>query len=125
MQDAPEIIRFPERQDPFRTTVSSVQFSWTYDSRVRYLNPTGGMLNDLTLEYAGGFLQGETSFIKATTDTRYYQQLVGRFVLATALRLGVTNGLHSNRSAELISFERFWAGGWYNGSRLCGTFSRS
>ena len=107
-------------QDPFHTTVSSLQFSWTYDSRVRYLNPTGGMLNALTIEYAGGFLQGETSFIKMTTDTRYYRKLVGLFpvtggdtglVLATALRLGVTTGLHSNRRAELISFERFWAGG--------------
>ena len=106
--------------DPFRTTVSSLRFSWTYDSRVRYLNPTGGILNAFTVEYAGGFLQGETSFIKMTTDTRYYRKLVGFYpvtggdtglVLATALRLGATTGLHSNRRAELISFERFWAGG--------------
>ena len=109
-----------EEGDRFHTTVSSLQFSWTYDSRVRYLNPTGGVLNALTLEYAGGFLQSETSFIKMTTDTRYYRKLVGLLpaiggdtglVLATALRLGVTTGLHSNRRAELISFERFWAGG--------------
>ena len=116
------LTEFPllEEQDPFRTTVSSLRFSWTYDSRVRYLNPTGGMFNAITVEYAGGFLRGETGFIKTTTDTRYYQKLVGPFrvtggnpglVLATALRLGVTSGLHSNRRAELISFERFWAGG--------------
>ena len=104
-------ISLPEGQNPFSTTVSSVRFSWTYDSRVRYLNPTGGLLNDLTLEYAGGFLQGETSFMKTTTDTRYYQQLIGGFVLATAIRFGITTGLRSNRRAELISFERFWAGG--------------
>ena len=104
-------IPLPEGQNPFSTTVSSIRLSWTYDSRVRYLNPTGGMLNDLTLEYAGGFLQGETSFIKTTTDTRYYQELVGGLVLATAVRLGLTTGLRSNRRAELISFERFWAGG--------------
>ena len=104
-------IPLPEGQNPFSTTVSSIRLSWTYDSRVRYLNPTGGMLNDLTLEYAGGFLQGETSFIKTTTDTRYYQELVGGLVLATGVRLGLTTGLRSNRRAELISFERFWAGG--------------
>ena len=100
-----------EEQNPFSTTVSSLRLSWTYDTRVQFLNPVGGMLNEITLEYAGGFLQGETSFIKTTTDTRYYQRLVGDFVLVTVLRLGVTTGLRSNRRAELISFERFWAGG--------------
>ncbi len=109
-----------EARDPFQTTVSSLRLSWTYDSRVRYLNPTGGVLNALTIEYAGGFLQGETSFVKTTTDTRYYHKLPVPFlrtgmdpglVLATAVRLGVTTGLHSSRRAELISFERFWAGG--------------
>ena len=98
-------------QNPFSTTVSSLRFSWTYDRRVRYLNPIGGMLNEITLEYAGGFLQGGTSFIKTTTDTRYYQKLIGSLVLATAVRCGITTSLRSNRSAELISFERFWAGG--------------
>ena len=100
-----------EALNPFSTTVSSLRLSWTYDSRVQFLNPVGGMLNEITLEYAGGFLQGETSFIKTTTDTRYYQRLVRDLVLATVLRLGVTTGLRSNRRAELISFERFWAGG--------------
>ena len=103
--------RLPEGQNPFKTTVSSIRLSWTYDSRVRYLNSTGGMLNALTVEYAGGFLQGETSFIKTTTDTRYYQKLIGGLVLATATRFGITTELRSNRRAELISFERFWAGG--------------
>ena len=110
-QGTPPEIRLPEEQNPFSTTVSSLRFSWTYDRRVRYLNPIGGMLNEITLEYAGGFLQGGTSFIKTTTDTRYYQKLIGSLVLATAVRCGITTGLRSNRNAELISFERFWAGG--------------
>lgn len=112
VQGPPAGIGAPIEQNPFSTTVSSIRFSWTYDNRERYLNPTGGMLNDLTLEYAGGnFLRGETSFIKTTTDTRYYQKLIGGLVVATAVRFGVTTGLRSNRRAELISFERFWAGG--------------
>lgn len=110
-QGIPPEIRLPEEQNPFSTTVSSLRFSWTYDRRVRYLNPIGGMLNAITLEYAGGHLQGGTSFIKTTTDTRYYQKLIGSLVLATAVRCGITTGLRSNRRAELISFERFWAGG--------------
>ena len=112
VQGPPAGIGSPIEQNPFSTTVSSIRLSWTYDSRVRYLNPTGGMLNALTLEYAGGnLLRGETSFIKTTTDTRYYQKLIGGLVLATAVRFGITTGLRSNRRAELISFERFWAGG--------------
>ena len=107
----PTAIGSPMSQNPFSTTVSSLRFSWTYDGRVRYLNPIGGMFTEATLEYAGGFLQGGTSFIKTTTDTRYYQKLIGSFVLATAVRCGITTGLRSNRRAELISFERFWAGG--------------
>ena len=110
-QATPTEIHLPEEQNPFSTTVSSLRFSWTYDRRVRYLNPIGGMWNEMTLEYAGGFLQGGTSFIKTTTDTRYYQKLIGSLVLVTAVRCGITTGLRSNRSAELISFERFWAGG--------------
>lgn len=111
-QGSPAGIGAHIEQNPFSTTVSSIRFSWTYDNRERYLNPTGGMLNDLTLEYAGGnFLRGETSFIKTTTDTRYYQKLIGGLVVATAVRFGITTGLRSNRRAELISFERFWAGG--------------
>ncbi len=108
---AGQTAKLPEAWAPFQTTVSSLRFSWTYDSRVRYLNPIDGVYNAFTLEYAGGFLQGATGFIKTTTDTRYYQKLVGGLVLATALRVGVTTGLRSNRRAELISFERFWAGG--------------
>ena len=111
IQEAPTEIDLPQEQNPFSTTVSSLRFSWTYDSLVQRLNPIGGMLNEITLEYAGGLLQGETSFIKTTTDTQYYQKLIGDFVLATAVRFGITTGLRSNRRAELISFERFWAGG--------------
>ena len=111
IQETPTEIDLSKEQNPFSTTVSSLRFSWTYDSRVQYLNPIGGMLNEVTLEYAGGLLQGETSFIKTTANTQYYQKLTNRLVLATAVRGGITSGLRSNRRAELISFERFWAGG--------------
>ena len=62
------------------------------------------MLNEITLEYAGGFLQGGTSFIKTTTDTRYYQKLIGSLVLATAVRCGITTGFafKSQRGTYLV-----------------------
>ncbi len=96
------------------TTVSSLRLLWRQDSRVPSLNPTSGMLNEFTVEYAGGFLGGKSSFIKIITDTRYHKKLSARGpVLATALRLGYTPGLQAkpDSDSELISFERFWAGG--------------
>ncbi len=96
------------------TTVSSLRLLWRQDSRVPSLNPTSGMFNEVTVEYAGGFLGGKSSFIKIITDTRYHKKLSSRGpVLATALRLGYTPGLQAkaDSDAELISFERFWAGG--------------
>ncbi len=94
------------------TTVSSLRFLWRQDSRIPPLNPTSGMFNEVTVEYAGGFLGGESSFIKTIADTRYLRKLnEWGFVLATALRFGITTGLQAGRGVELISFERFWAGG--------------
>ncbi len=98
------------------TTVSSLTFLWSQDSTFPKLSPIRGTLNEVTIEYAGRFLGGESSFIKTGTDTRYYKQLTDfGLVLATALRLGITTGLQTDSGndggTELISFERFWAGG--------------
>ena len=107
------------------TTVSSLRFLWRIDNRIPSINPTSGILNEWTVEYAGGFLGGKSSFVKVITDTRYHRTLSDRgFVISTALRLGYTTGLlgvnidqseevtqTEDHNAELISFERFWAGG--------------
>ena len=94
------------------TTVSSIRLLWRQDTRFPSLNPVMGVLNEVTVEYAGGILGGRSSFIKSIFNTRYHHQLHERgYVLATSLRLGITSGLQANRGSELISFERFWAGG--------------
>ena len=95
------------------TTVSSLRALWRQDTRAPSLNPTSGMLKEATFEYAGGpLLGGESSFIKAVGDIRYHRKLnEWGLVLGTALRFGITTGLQTDRGAELISFERFWAGG--------------
>ncbi len=98
------------------TTVSSLTLLWSQDSTFPKLNPIRGTLNEVTFEYAGRFLGGESSFIKTVTDARYYKRLTNfGLVMATALRLGTTTGLQTDigddGGTELISFERFWAGG--------------
>ena len=102
-----------DRDDPpkIQTTVSSLGIEFHRDSRDHFLNPKNGWLNEVAIEYAGGFLRGETSFFKFTTDHRYYRQLWGDAVLASAIRFGYEKGLRGNREREIISFERFYAGG--------------
>ncbi len=102
-----------DRDDPpkIQTTVSSLGIEFHRDSRDHFLNPKNGWFNEVAIEYAGGFLRGETSFFKFTTDHRYYWQFWGDAVVAGAIRLGYEKGLRGNRDREIISFERFYAGG--------------
>ncbi len=95
------------------TTVSSLRLLWRHDNRIPPINPKSGMLNEVTVEYAGGFLGGKSSFIKTIADFRAHRLLNDRgFVLAPAIRIGITTGLQEeDQDSELISFERFWAGG--------------
>ena len=90
--------------------VSSLGISFHRDNRDGFLSPRNGWFNEVAVEYAGEFLGGETRFLKFTTDNRFYKQ-VRKVVFASALRLG---WLRPNRAREienLLSFERFWAGG--------------
>ena len=102
-----------DRDDPpkIQTTVSSLGIEFHRDSRDHFLNPKNGWFNEVAIEYAGGFLRGKTSFFKFTTDHRYYWQFWREAVLASAIRLGYEKGLRGNRDREIISFERFYAGG--------------
>ncbi len=102
-----------DHDDPpkIQTTVSSLGVEFHRDSRDHFLNPKNGWFNEVAIEYAGGFLRGETSFFKFTTDHRYYWQFWRDAVLASAIRLGYEKGLRGNRDREIISFERFYAGG--------------
>ena len=92
------------------TTVSSLGLSFHRDDREPFLNPRSGWLNEFAVEYAGGFIGGKTSFFKLTGDNRFYSR-IDNMVLVNALRLGYARGLRSNREREIISFERFRAGG--------------
>ena len=92
------------------TTVSSLGVSFRRDNRDRFLDPQNGWLNEIAIEYAGGFIGGKASFVKFTTDHRYFRKIYG-LVLASSIRSGYAEGLRSNRQNPIISFERFYAGG--------------
>ena len=106
-----ELESFHKAQDEeIETTVSSLGVSFHRDDREPFLNPRRGWLNELAVEYAGGFIGGKTSFFKFTADNRVYWQ-IHNLILVNALRTGYARGLRSNRERQIISFERFRAGG--------------
>ncbi|MDE0297564.1 MAG: BamA/TamA family outer membrane protein [Candidatus Poribacteria bacterium] len=110
-----ELARAPESPNAVlpterHTTVSSLGLSFHRDNREPFLNPSDGWLNEFAVEYAGGFIGGKSSFFKLTGDNRFYSR-IGDMVLVNALRLGYARGLRSNREREIVSFERFKAGG--------------
>ena len=90
--------------------VSSLGISFHRDNRDGFLNPRNGWFNEVAVEYAGEFLGGETRFLKFTTDNRYYKQ-IRKVVFAKALRLGWLRPNRAQDTVDLLSFERFWAGG--------------
>ena len=97
-----------QRKRELGTTVSSFGLSFHRDNRNHLFNPRNGQLNEFMIEYAGGLLSGATSFIKVTTDHRFYGD-VADVIFANAIRLGFEKGLRNQ--ARLPSFERFRIGG--------------
>jgi len=94
-----------------KTIVSSISIGFNRDTRNHFLSPSRGNLHNVVFEYAGGLLSGETSFAKLTTTNKYFRSIEDNTVLALALRTGYEKGLRSYRKKEIISFERFSAGG--------------
>ena len=97
-----------QKKKELGTTVSSFGLSFHRDIRDHFFNPRGGQLSEFMVEYAGGLLSGETSFIKVTTDHRFYES-VADVVFASAIRIGFEKGLRNQ--VRLPSFERFRVGG--------------
>lgn len=97
-----------QRKRELGTTVSSFGLSFHRDNRNHLFNPRNGQLNEFMIEYAGGLLSGATSFIKVTTDHRFYGD-VADVIFANAIRLGFEKGLRNQ--VRLPSFERFRIGG--------------
>ncbi|MFC1712350.1 POTRA domain-containing protein [Candidatus Poribacteria bacterium] len=73
--------------------IGSVETKLQRDTRNNLLNPTGGWLNAITLEYASEFLLGDETFIKVTMNNRLYHRLSQNLVLALDARTGYTRVL--------------------------------
>jgi len=80
----------------------------TTDSSTR---PTKGTKNTLSLEYAGGILQGSDDFIRPTVTSNYFHPLPWDLVFHWR---GSASVLFNNGGGDIPVFERFYLGGIEN-----------
>ncbi len=86
----------------------SLSAGLTFDSRNRYFNPSRGWKSNISMEYAGGFLGGDASFIKFRGEVGYYHPIwhfiTGHFRLGAGYVMDGPGG-------DLPVYERFFLGG--------------
>ncbi len=104
----PQILRDQIRDYGNSITTSSVTASLQRDSRDYYLDPKTGSRNAVYVEYAGGPIGGDTSFIKSVLDSGWYYPLFGDTVFMVRGRIGYADSLINK---PLPSGERFFVGG--------------
>ncbi len=87
---------------------SAVNVGISRDTRNNFFDPTGGALNSISLEYAGGPLGGDSAFIKIQyTGSVYYP-----FILGTTFHLrGGVGYITEGSGGKLPIYEKFYLGG--------------
>ena len=86
----------------------AVRAGLSYDSRNAFFNPTHGWQNTIYLQYAGGFLGGDASFVKTEATVSYYHPLFWEFT--GHIRSG-TGYVFEGNGGKLPVWEKFFLGG--------------
>lgn len=90
------------------TFTSSLTPMISYDTRDNYLDPLMGHYSIGTVEYAGGFLGGDTAFVKYNMDSRQHFPL---FSVTSFMLRGRAGLLESVEGEPIPVYERFALGG--------------
>ena len=90
------------------TTTSSIYSSITHNNTDYRLDPSTGMINTFSLEYAG--LGGNNKYVRLITDNTYFQPLYKRLIASTKLTLGYIG--EAGRTIPID--EKFYLGGIYS-----------
>jgi outer membrane protein insertion porin family len=98
------------------TTTSSIYSSITHNNTDYRLDPSTGLINSFSVEYAG--LGGDNKFARAITDHTYFHPLYKRLIASTKLTLGYIGEVGQTVPID----EKFYLGGIYS---LRGYKSRS
>lgn len=90
------------------TTTSSVLGSITHNNTDYRLDPTTGMINSLSIEFAG--LGGNNKFAKYTTDHTWFHPLYKKLIFSTKLSLGYIQEIGQAVPID----EKFYLGGIFS-----------
>ena len=91
------------------TTTSSVFSSITHNNTDYRMDPSTGMINSLSLEYAG--LGGDNKYARFITDHTYFHPLYKKLIASTKLTLGY---IAEVGSTPIPIDEKFYLGGIYS-----------
>jgi outer membrane protein insertion porin family len=92
-------------------TISSLQFSLTYDTRNNVFDPTRGNILSGSIEAAGGPLAGTKDFWKFFGRASHFFPMFRGSTLEARGRLGLTKPYGDSERVPI--YERFFAGGAY------------
>lgn len=95
---------YPSLQ-PGQSTTSALYASITHNSTDYRFDPSSGMVNSLSLEYAG--LGGDNKYIRTIMDNSVYYPLWWKLVVSTKLVLGAVQ----KAGGEIPMDEKFYLGG--------------
>lgn len=91
-----------------KTTTSSIYSSITHNNTDYRMDPSTGMINSLSLEYAG--LGGDNKYARVITDHTYFRPLYKRLIASTKLTLGYIGEVGQTIPID----EKFYLGGIYS-----------
>lgn len=95
---------YPSLQ-PGQSTTSSLYASITHNNTDYRFDPSSGMANSLSIEYAG--LGGDNKYVREIVDNTFYYPLWWKFVISTKVVVGAVQ----KAGAEIPIDEKFYLGG--------------
>jgi len=97
------------RAEEGRNIVSVLGFGATRDSRDSVISPTKGLVVEMGVDNAGGFMGGDKDFFRISGNANYYVPLKFKSVLEFRATTGMVNAYDNTDNVPI--FERFFAGG--------------
>jgi len=113
VDQAYQTIGSPQYIQASDSTTSSITPRIVYDSRDNVFDPNTGWKHQFSVEFAGGPLGFDNSFIKLIQDSSHFEPMPLDFVFGEHVKVGVGQGywFAGRGYSDLPVYEKFFAGG--------------